>query len=82
MAQGIDLIAEFERRCRYYRPATEETKRLHEEVRTAITKAGVALITVCPEGRELSLAMTKLEEAMMWGNASIARNRGSEGDRT
>lgn len=28
----------------------------------------------CPESREKSLAMTKLEEAVMWANASIARN--------
>lgn len=29
---------------------------------------------LCPESREKSLAMTKLEEAVMWANASIARN--------
>lgn len=28
----------------------------------------------CPASRERSLAMTKLEEAVMWANASIARN--------
>jgi hypothetical protein len=29
---------------------------------------------LCFEGREKSLAMTKLEEAIMWANASIARD--------
>jgi len=28
----------------------------------------------CPDSREKSLAMTKLEECSMWANASIARN--------
>lgn len=28
----------------------------------------------CPDSREKSLAITKLEEAVMWANASIARN--------
>lgn len=27
----------------------------------------------CPESREKSLAFTKLEEAIMWANAAIAR---------
>jgi hypothetical protein len=30
--------------------------------------------SLCPTSRELSLAHTKLEEAVMWANASIARN--------
>jgi hypothetical protein len=29
---------------------------------------------LCPEGREKSLAITNLEETVMWANASIARN--------
>lgn len=28
----------------------------------------------CPDSREKSLALTKLEECVMWANASIARN--------
>ena len=28
----------------------------------------------CPEGRELSLVFTKLEEAKMWASAAVARN--------
>ncbi|MCH4162435.1 MAG: hypothetical protein LKF39_05815 [Lactococcus raffinolactis] len=29
---------------------------------------------LCPNNREKSLAITKLEESVMWANASIARN--------
>ena len=29
---------------------------------------------LCPDSREKSLAITKLEECTMWANASIARN--------
>lgn len=32
----------------------------------------------CPTSRELSLAHTKLEEAVMWANAAIARNESKE----
>lgn len=28
----------------------------------------------CPDSREKSLAMTKLEECAMWANASVARS--------
>lgn len=28
----------------------------------------------CPPSRELSLALTKVDEAVFWANASIARN--------
>ena len=30
--------------------------------------------STCPDSREKSLAMTKLEECVMWANAGIARN--------
>jgi hypothetical protein len=30
----------------------------------------------CPPSRELSIALTKLEEVVFWANASIARNEG------
>lgn len=33
---------------------------------------------MCPDSREKSLAMTRLEEAVMWANAAIMRDRGGE----
>lgn len=43
---------------------------IREEAKALANK----LNDICPESREKSLAMTKLEEAVMWANASIARN--------
>lgn len=34
----------------------------------------------CPESREKALAITKIEEAVMWANASIARSSGGTED--
>jgi hypothetical protein len=33
-----------------------------------------AIDSACPDSREKSLAITHLEDAVMWANASIARN--------
>lgn len=32
------------------------------------------ILKSCPDSRERSLALTKIEEAVMWANAAIARN--------
>jgi uncharacterized membrane protein affecting hemolysin expression len=34
----------------------------------------------CPDSREMSLAITKLEECVFWANASITRYQEDEGD--
>ncbi len=56
-----------------FHPADEDTGKRHHEVREVLRSAARHLSGVVPEGRELSLALTKLEEAMMWANAGIAR---------
>lgn len=45
-------------------------------VREAAKGLARAIAGRCPDSREKSLAMTKLEECAMWANASIARNGG------
>lgn len=48
----------------------------HGTIRKSCRHLAETFYQTCPEGRELALAYTKLEEAMMWANAAIARNQG------
>lgn len=56
-----------------FHPATEVTGPKHDLVRTLLRESAQVLVEQVPAGRELSLALTSLEEAMMWANAGIAR---------
>lgn len=60
-------------RFRYYPAKDEETKRYHETIRESCTELAHYVNGTVPDGREKSLAITKIEEAMMWANAGIAR---------
>lgn len=57
----------------YHPPQSTQPGR-YAQVRAVACELARLLNTLCPPSRELSLAQTKLEEAVMWGNASIARN--------
>lgn len=46
---------------------------MHEAVRGALGNVARNLDVWVPDGREKATALTKLEEAMMWANAGIAR---------
>lgn len=56
-----------------FHPATDETGPKHGDVRTFCRELANHLIDLVPPSRELSLALTSLEETMMWANAGIAR---------
>lgn len=65
---------ELTRRFNYHQPNTQEKVGRHQRVREACRTAAVELVEVTgPPTREQSLAITKLEEAMFWANAAIAR---------
>lgn len=61
----------------YHTPTEEQTKH-YAKIRTEAKRLCNIINKLCPESREKSLAMTKLEEAVMWANASIARNSDNE----
>lgn len=66
-------INDIRNRFYYHAPKTEERRRAHEDVRTVCLTLAVALNDLVPDGREKSLAVKAVEDAMMWANAGIAR---------
>jgi hypothetical protein len=59
-------------RFRYYAPSPERIEQ-HGHARQLICELALELDEVLPEGREKALVLTKLEEALFWANAGIAR---------
>lgn len=59
----------------HHAPRNEEDISLHEQVRAAMKSHAAFLDTLVPDGREKAVMHTKLEEAMMWANAGVARAR-------
>ena len=57
----------------YHAPKQGQPERYETIRNTAYTLASL-IEEVCPDSRERSLAFTKVEEAVMWANAAIARN--------
>lgn len=69
--------AEFEARFQTHPPVDNMVVRAHTDIREEIRYVAKTVLRVVPPGREQSLAITKLEEAMFWANAGIARNQDS-----
>ena len=57
----------------YHAPKDDQPAR-YVEIRDKAKELAFLLVQYCPRSCELSLALTKLEEATMWANSSIARN--------
>lgn len=63
-----------EKRFTYHSPKDDTQTERYEYIRERAKDLATAFVRICPDSRELSLAITHLEEAVMWANASIARN--------
>ncbi len=57
-----------------YHPPKEGQAERYTFLRDVARKFATDILADCPPSRERSLALTKLEECVMWANASIARN--------
>ena len=66
---------ELANRFAYHKPSNTFVAESHERVRSYLGQMAQEFAVALPESREKSLAITKLEEAMFWANAAIARNQ-------
>jgi hypothetical protein len=66
------LIREIANRFTYHAPEGDQANR-YQQIRAQAGALAQELAKMCPESRELSLALTKLDEVVFWSNAAIAR---------
>lgn len=59
-------------RFTYHAPKPGQPER-YEIIRNKAYELAAYIEGACPESREKSIAFTKIEEAVMWANAAIAR---------
>jgi hypothetical protein len=69
----MSTYQEIEKRFTYHPPVTATQVARYEELRAKAKEFAYLICESCPDSREQSLALTKLEEAVMWANAAIAR---------
>ena len=71
-----EKLIDLQNRFSHHAPVDGDGKpRIYEANRTKCLNASIFFTANCPPGRELSLAITHLEEAMFWANAAIARSK-------
>ena len=58
---------------KYHSPKAGQSEK-YTELRIKARELAYLIDELCPASRERSLALTKIEESIMWANASIARN--------
>ena len=67
------MIDQINNNFKYHSPKEEQIPK-YGDIRDNARKLALLVNLLCPNSREKSLAITKIEEAVMWANAAIARN--------
>lgn len=57
----------------YHAPRADQPER-YQELRARALELAQRIAQICPDSRERSIAVTKLEEAIMWASKAIACN--------
>jgi hypothetical protein len=57
-----------------YHSPNDKQQQIYQSIRSKAKELAYLIQDLVPESREKSLAMTKLEESVMWANAAVARN--------
>jgi hypothetical protein len=65
--------ADLANRFTYHTPKDGQVER-YQRIRDAAHEFARLVNSECPESREKSLAVTHLEDSVMWANAAIARH--------
>ena len=66
-------MAEIKKNFTHHEP-DEDKFQVFQAIREQGRALAELILKEAPQGREQSLALTKVEEAVMWANAAIARN--------
>lgn len=70
MSEALDLNHIF----KYHAPKGDQAER-YEQIRDAARLFASEVVRLSPESRERTHAINKVQEAVMWANAAIARKR-------
>lgn len=66
-------VDDLSKRFNHHPPKDGQVER-YQAIRGKLCATALVVMHHTPPSREQSLALTKLEEAMFWANAAIARN--------
>ena len=72
-AERWRYAVDVEKRFTYHPPKGDQVDR-YQQIRDGAKAFAFLLAETCPDSRELTRAVNKLEEAVMLANAAIARN--------